>query len=191
MPKEARDLKQMFLQKKPCLILLAAARIDKPYVSVLMKEADTTFAHTTNILSDMEAYGLIEFIAEGRIKFVRLTRAGKELARSLNSINGLLEGRSIQKSLKKLEIRLDLLEAAIKANNADAKPSKRNQDRLNAIMERLVVLEAEAARYDSPDMSVAIARFKERFAYLLTKFSVTSPDDTVPPQDTLAQWTDN
>lgn len=191
MPKEARDLKQMFLQKKPCLILLAAARIDKPYVSVLMKEADTTFAHTTNILTDMEAYGLIEFVAEGRIKFVRLTRAGKELARSLNSINGLLEGRSIQKSLKKLEIRLDLLEAAIKANNTDAKPRKRNQDRLNAIMERLAVLEAEAARYDSRDMSMAIARFKERFAYLLTKFSVTSPDDTVPPQDTLAQWTDN
>jgi predicted transcriptional regulator len=191
MPKEARDLKQMFLQKKPCLILLAAARVDKPYVSVLMKEADTTFAHTTNILSDMEAYGLIEFVAEGRIKYVRLTRAGKELARSLNSISGLLEGRSTQKSLKKLEIRLDLLEAAIKANNADAKPRKRNEDRLNAIMERLAVLEAEAARYDSQDMRVAIARFKERFVYLLTKFSATSQDDSVPPQDTLAQWTDN
>lgn len=191
MPKEARDLKQMFLQKKPCLILLAAARIDKPYVSILMKEADTTFAHTTNILSDMEAYGLIKFVEEGRIKFVRLTRTGKELARSLNSINGLLEGRSIQKSLKKLEIRLDLLEVSIKANNTDAKPRKRNQDRLNAIMERLAVLEVEAARYDSRDMSMSIARFKERFAYLVTKFSVTSPDDTVPSQDTLAQWTDN
>jgi predicted transcriptional regulator/uncharacterized coiled-coil protein SlyX len=191
MPKEARDLKQMFLQKKPCMILLAAARIDKPYVSVLMKEADTTFAHTTNILTGMEAYGLIEFVAEGRMKFVRLTRTGRELARSLNSLNGLLEGRGVAKSLKKLEIRLDLLDVAIKANNADAKSHKRNQDRLTTIMERLAVLEGDAARYDSRDMNATIARFKERFAYLQTKFSATPSDETVPPQDTLAQWTDN
>lgn len=185
MPKEAKDLKQMFLQKKPCLILLAAFRIDKPYVSVLMKEADTTFAHTTNILSDMEAYGLIQFATEGRMKYVKLTRIGRELARSLNSINGLLEGRGTAKNLKKLEIRLDLLEAAIKANNSDGKAYKRNEDRFNAIVERLEVLETEAVRYDNAKMNETISNFKERFEYLKTKFTQAIP------QDTLAQWTDN
>jgi len=178
MPKEAKDLKQMFLQKKPCLILLAASRIDKPYVSVLMKEADTTFAHTTNILSDMEAYGLIQFAAEGRMKYVRLTRTGRDLARSLNSVNGLLEGRSTAKNLKKLEIRLDLLEAAIKANNSEGKTYKRNEDRFKAIMERLEALEAEAVRYDNAKMNETISNFKERFEYLKTKFTQAIPQDT-------------
>lgn len=178
MPKEAKDLKQMFLQKKPCLILLAASRIDKPYVSVLMKEADTTFAHTTNILSEMETYGLIQFATEGRMKYVKLTRTGKELARSLNSINGLLEGRSTAKNLKKLEIRLDLLEGAIKANNSEGKAYRRNEDRFKTIMERLDVLETEAARYENVNMNQTISNFKERFAYLKTKFTLAAPQDT-------------
>ncbi len=178
MPKEAKDLKQMFLQKKPCLILLAASRIDKPYVSVLMKEADTTFAHTTNILSEMETYGLIQFATEGRMKYVRLTRTGKELARSLNSINGLLEGRSTAKNLKKLEIRLDLLEGAIKTNNSEGKAYKRNEDRFKAIMERLDALETEAVRYENANMNQTISNFKERFAYLKTKFMSAAPQDT-------------
>jgi predicted transcriptional regulator len=178
MPKEAKDLKQMFLQKKPCLILLAASRIDKPYVSVLMKEADTTFAHTTNILSEMETYGLIQFATEGRMKYVRLTRTGKELARSLNSVNGLLEGRSTAKNLKKLEIRLDLLEGAIKTNNSEGKAYKRNEDRFKAIMERLDALETEAVRYENANMNQTISNFKERFAYLKTKFTSAAPQDT-------------
>jgi predicted transcriptional regulator len=178
MPKEAKDLKQMFLQKKPCLILMAAFRIDKPYVSVLMKEADTTFAHTTNILSEMEAYGLLQFATEGRMKYVRLTRTGKELARSLNSVNGLLEGRSTAKNLKKLEIRLDLLEAAIQANNSEGKAYRRNEDRFKAIMERLEALETEAVRYDNAKMNQTVSNFKERFEYLKTKFTLTAPQDT-------------
>lgn len=184
MPKDVKDLKQMFLQKKPCMILLAAAHMDKPYVSVLMKEADTTFAHTTNILSDMEAYGLIKFVAEGRVKYVKLTTAGKDLARSLKSVNDMLEGKKVQKNLKKLDIRLSLLEASVKADNVEERSYRKNLNRFTAIVERLAALEKDAALYDNPTMNVDIAHFKERFDYLRTKFDA-------PPQGTLSQWADN
>ena len=91
------------MQNKPCSILLAIPRSEKPYVSILMKEADTTFAHTTNILSDMEAYGLVEFVSEGRMKYVKLTRRGRDVLKSLQSLDGALGGGDLLKDLKRLE----------------------------------------------------------------------------------------
>lgn len=186
MPKDAKDLKQMFLQKKPCLILLAASRIEKPYVSVLMKEADTTFAHTTNILSDMESYGLIEFAAEGRMKYVRLTKAGKEVARSLENINGILDGKTVSKSLRGLEKRLDRLEENLKDGIKDERTLKFRQKKFDGIIERATAIEAEASRYNNAELNGAISRLKERLDYLKTKFSVAE----ITPQDTLEQWLD-
>ena len=100
MEREGKDLKQMFMQKKPCLIFLAISRVEKPYVSTLMKEADTTFAHTTNILSEMEACGLVEFVSEGRVKLVKLTRRGKEVYNTLVKLDGILGGENLLKDLK-------------------------------------------------------------------------------------------
>ena len=72
--------------------VLAIPRNEKPYVSILRKEADTTFAHATNILSDFEAKGLVEFVSEGRMKYVRLTKRGSEVLKSLQSLDSALGG---------------------------------------------------------------------------------------------------
>lgn len=180
MPKDAKDLKQMFLQKKPCQILLAAYRLDKPYISVLMKEADTTFAHTTNILSDMEAYGLIVMASEGRMKYVKLTPTGKELARTLKSVESLLDGKAVLKKVSNLEKSIDRLEANIKSEIKDEKSEKARAKRFYEISVRWAAVGEEAARYNSASLARALSRTKERLDYLETKIRTyeTIPQDT-------------
>lgn len=187
MPKDAKDLKQMFLQKKPCLILLAASRLEKPYVSLLMKEADTTFAHTTNILSDMEYYGLIEFVSEGRVKYVKLTGPGRELARSLRSVDGLLDGKNLFKKLSNIEKSIDRLEENLRSGVQDEGSFNVRRKRFEEIAERAKAVEAESSRYNNDVLATAIARMKERLAYLKAKMQ---RQETIP-QDTLEHWTDN
>jgi len=186
MPKDAKDLKQMFLQKKPCLILLAASRLKKPYISLLMKEADTTFAHTTNILSDMESYGLIEFASEGRMKYIKLTGTGKELVRSLRSVDSLLDGKLVFKKLSNLDRRIDRLEKNLKAGISDEKATAARARRLQDIIERESALESEAGRYNNESLGTTIGHIKERLDYLKTKIQ---PPETLP--DTLKPWLDN
>jgi DNA-binding MarR family transcriptional regulator len=180
MPKDAKDIKQMFLQKKPCQILLAAYRLKKPHVSALMKEADTTFAHTANILSDMESYGLVEFYMEGRARYVRLTASGRELARSLSTVDGLLDGKRVLRKISTLEKSIDRLEENLKSTIHDGRSEKARRKRMEAILERAGMLEAEARRYNNDALGAAMARIMERLDYLKTKIQryETTPQDT-------------
>ena len=183
MPKDAKDIKQMFLQKKPCQILLAASRLEKPYVSSLMKEADTTFAHTTNILSEMEAYGLLGFESEGRVKFVKLTSLGKELARSLRSVDSLLDGKALFKKLSNIERSIDRLEERIKSEVQDERSFNVRRKRFEGIVGRVNAIDAESSRYNNGALGAAIARTRERLDYLKTKIQrqETTPQDTLKP----------
>ena len=79
----------LFLQKKPSKIMLYLIRPKGPkYASVLAKEADCTYTHVLKILSELYEYGLVTFNKEGRIKRVRLTEKGAEVA---NELDGLVE----------------------------------------------------------------------------------------------------
>lgn len=84
-PKETvkESIENMFLREKPASILLAIAKQNKPYASVISKEVDTTYAHTTSVLSDMEHYGLIFSNQDGRVKYIELTDLGKNVAEAL------------------------------------------------------------------------------------------------------------
>jgi predicted transcriptional regulator len=174
MPKDARDLRQLFLQQKPCNILIAISKTKKPYVSSLMKDADTTFAHTTNILSDFESYGLVEFVNEGRMKYVRLTKSGKEIARSLNALDSFLNGGQILKGLDRIERRLDSLDSAIKAGPADDKSVKRRAKRLKEINAIVKHYGEDSKKFNNPGLKAALDRMNERIEYIMTRFK---PED--------------
>ena len=88
MPDE--DAEKLFLQEKPTLALLFTGSMGKTYASVISKEIDSTFAHTTRILSKMEHSGLIRFTFEGRIKFVELTEYGKEVEAALQEFRNVI-----------------------------------------------------------------------------------------------------
>ncbi|KKH48932.1 MarR family winged helix-turn-helix transcriptional regulator [Methanosarcina sp. 1.H.A.2.2] len=84
------DAEKLFLQEKPTLALLFIGSMGKTYASVISKEIDSTFAHTTRILSKMEHSGLIRFTFEGRIKFVELTEYGKEVETALKEFRNII-----------------------------------------------------------------------------------------------------
>ncbi|HET8685747.1 MAG TPA: MarR family transcriptional regulator, partial [Methanosarcina sp.] len=74
----------------PTRALLFIGSMGKTYASIISKEIDSTFAHTTRILAKMEQCGLIRFTFEGRIKFVELTEYGREVEAALEEFRDIL-----------------------------------------------------------------------------------------------------
>ncbi|ATZ60776.2 MAG: hypothetical protein BME93_01090 [Methanosarcinales archaeon Met12] len=84
--------KKLFLQEKPASILQAVAAHEMPYISLIAKEVDSTYAHTTNTLSTMERYGLLTFSRDGRTKYIELTSAGWTIVRALEGLISAFDG---------------------------------------------------------------------------------------------------
>ncbi|RNI12470.1 MarR family transcriptional regulator [Methanohalophilus sp. RSK] len=79
------EVENLFLQEKPTLALLTIWSLRKTYASVITKQINSTFAHTTKILSKMSDMGLVQFTAEGRIKYVELTEYGVDVVTTLRA----------------------------------------------------------------------------------------------------------
>jgi hypothetical protein len=60
--------------------------ISGKYVSVLSKETDCTYSHTVKLLDEFRNLGLVEFEKKGRVKFIKLTADGEELAGHFESV---------------------------------------------------------------------------------------------------------
>ncbi len=87
----SENIEKMLLREKPARILLAIIKQDNPYASIISKEVDATYAHTTSVLSEMEHYGLISFIQEGRVKYIELTDLGNKIAKALVALFDIFE----------------------------------------------------------------------------------------------------
>ncbi len=97
------NAEKLFLQEKPTLALIFIGSMGKTYASVISKEIDSTFAHTTRILAKMEQCGLIIFTFEGRIKFVELTEYGKEVESALKEFRDILSKEPLVETAQKGE----------------------------------------------------------------------------------------
>lgn len=91
------EVENLFLQEKPTLALLTIWSLRKTYASVITKQINSTFAHTTKILSKMADMGLVQFTSEGRIKYVELTEYGVDVVTNLRDFITTL-GRTFLKS---------------------------------------------------------------------------------------------
>ena len=77
----------LFFRRKPALMLIALKNIKKArYGSLLAKEVDCTYSHAVKILQTLEELGLVAFEKRGRIKIIRLTKKGNEVASHIESI---------------------------------------------------------------------------------------------------------
>lgn len=76
-------LVKLLLHKKPVDTILALAELKETYASVIAKKTDCTYPHTLKILSELEDQELVEFKKEGRIKEVKLTSKGVDIAHDL------------------------------------------------------------------------------------------------------------
>ncbi len=76
-----------FFRKKPALILIALRKNSRArYGSLLAKEVDCTYSHAVKILQSLEKYGLVAFEKKGRIKLIKLTSKGQEVANNIQKI---------------------------------------------------------------------------------------------------------
>jgi DNA-binding transcriptional ArsR family regulator len=85
------DLERLFLREKPALALLAVGEIDQAYAALVAKRIDSTFPHTSAILSQLEEQGLISSRSEGRVRYLALTSRGIKVARALTNLRDALK----------------------------------------------------------------------------------------------------
>jgi DNA-binding MarR family transcriptional regulator len=68
-------------------MLVALKKMSKArYGSLLAKEVDCTYSHAVKILQTLEDLGLVLFEKRGRIKLIKLTKKGEEIAENIDSI---------------------------------------------------------------------------------------------------------
>lgn len=98
--KQKRGASELFLQEKPAEILIYLKKGDKPlYTAIISREVGGTYAHTLNVLSELEKLKLVSFKESGRIKLVKLTELGVEAAGLLINFIDLLELGGIEKEI--------------------------------------------------------------------------------------------
>lgn len=77
----------IFFRRKPALMLVALKRISRArYGSILAKEVDCTYSHAVKILQSLEKLDLVLFEKKGRIKLIKLTKKGQEIAENIENI---------------------------------------------------------------------------------------------------------
>lgn len=77
-----KPIPRLFLRPKPVKLLISLKNGPK-YATILSKEVDLTYSHTVKLLDQFKIFGLVDFEKKGRIKIIRLTDDGEDLAHSV------------------------------------------------------------------------------------------------------------
>jgi len=81
----------VFFREKPAMMLVTMLNTQsEQYASSLAKAVDCTYSHIVKILNEMQKAELITFQKEGRLKVLKLTKKGEEMARSIDAIRNAL-----------------------------------------------------------------------------------------------------
>ena len=87
-----KDNFDIFFRRKPALMLVALKKLSKArYGSILAKEVDCTYSHAVKILQSLERLGLVFFEKKGRIKLIKLSKRGQEIAENIENIQKVIE----------------------------------------------------------------------------------------------------
>lgn len=82
----------IFFRKKPAMMLVSLKKNARlRYGSVLAKEVDCTYSHAVKILQTLKELKLVEFEKKGRIKLIKLTKKGEEVADAIDKIRSLIK----------------------------------------------------------------------------------------------------
>jgi len=85
------DSFDLFFRRKPAMMLIALKKVSRAkYGSQLAKEVDCTYSHAVKILQTLEEIGLVNFEKKGRIKIIKLTKKGTEVAEHIELIKKLI-----------------------------------------------------------------------------------------------------
>ncbi len=76
----------LFLHEKPVKMLISLKNDRAKYTTQVSKDVDCTYSHTVKVLDLFKKLGLVTFDKKGRIKHVKLTRDGDEVALAFEGI---------------------------------------------------------------------------------------------------------
>jgi predicted transcriptional regulator len=79
----------LFFRPKPVKLLIDL-RNEPKYATILSKEVDLTYSHTVKLLDQFRNFGLVDFEKKGRIKVVKLTELGEDIAKVFETAYGKL-----------------------------------------------------------------------------------------------------
>ena len=88
----------LFLRSKPVKMLTSLKNEDIKYATQVSKVVDCTYSHTVKVLEMFRKLGLVVFEKKGRIKIVRLTEEGLDVAHDFEGIR-----RKFKKMHKKVK----------------------------------------------------------------------------------------
>ncbi|HTY44307.1 MAG TPA: hypothetical protein VMC80_03625 [Patescibacteria group bacterium] len=87
-----KDNFDIFFRRKPALMLVSLKKNSRMrYGSILAKEVDCTYSHAVKILQTLELLKLVVFEKRGRIKVIKLTKKGIEVADAIENIRNLIK----------------------------------------------------------------------------------------------------
>jgi len=77
----------LFTHTKPVKMLVSLNSNDIKYATQVSKKVDCTYSHTVKVLDMFKRLGLVDFEKKGRIKIVKLTDSGQEIAHDFEGLN--------------------------------------------------------------------------------------------------------
>ena len=81
----------VFFREKPAMMLVNLLNAQQEqYASHLAKDVDCTYSHIVKILIEMQKADLVTFQKEGRLKILKLTKKGEEVAKAIDGIRSAL-----------------------------------------------------------------------------------------------------
>jgi len=95
---ERTDGMSKFLLVPSDLLVFIRKQLNTTYISAIYKETKMTWSWINEVIIKFEKYGLIEREKQGRIKIIKLTKKGEELADDLIRIESIL--KKIEKNLR-------------------------------------------------------------------------------------------
>ena len=76
----------LFLHSKPVKMLTALKRDDIVNATMVAKHVDCTYSHTVKVLEQFKDMGLVKFDKKGRVKLIKLTDTGTEVAHDFEGL---------------------------------------------------------------------------------------------------------
>lgn len=83
---ERNVFETLFLHPKPVKMLTTLKQAEVQYATQVSKAVDCTYSHTVKVLDMFRKLGLVSFEKKGRIKLVRLTDIGQDVAHDFEGI---------------------------------------------------------------------------------------------------------
>jgi len=75
----------LFLHAKPVKLIVSLKK-GPQYATILSKDIDCTYSHTVKLLDQFKRFGLVDFEKKGRIKIVKLTQSGDDIAAAFDGV---------------------------------------------------------------------------------------------------------